>query len=132
MQIDDQGLISLPFIGATKAAGVTTVVFDRAGNFVRSWGALFFGGAHGFDLVVEDGREILYLTDLQQGLFKMTLDGELIWHVAKPDWYEGKDLKYRPSNVAVAPGGGRVFVTGTQRTSLIFSPRIVITRAFGA
>ena len=51
-------------------------MFDRAGNFVRSWGAQFFGGAHGFDLVVEDGREILYLTDLQQGLFKMTLDGE--------------------------------------------------------
>jgi hypothetical protein len=81
------------------------VVFDRSGKFVRSWGAQFFGGAHGFDLVVEDGREVLYLTDLQQGLFKMTLDGELLWHVAKPDWYQGKDLKYRPSNVAVAPGG---------------------------
>lgn len=81
------------------------VVFDAAGNFVRSWGEQFFGGAHGFDLVVEDGREILYLTDLQKGLFKMTLDGRLLWHVEKPDWYRGKDLKYRPSNVAVAPDG---------------------------
>jgi hypothetical protein len=81
------------------------VVFDPQGNFVRSWGAQFVGGAHGFDLVVEGGREILYLTDLQRGLFKMTLDGEVIWHVEKPDWYKDRDLKYRPSNVAVAPGG---------------------------
>ncbi len=82
------------------------VVFDPQGNFVRSWGDQFFGGAHGFDLVVEDGREILYVTDLQQGLFKMTLDGRVLWHVAKPDWYKDKpDLKYRPSNVAVAPNG---------------------------
>lgn len=81
------------------------VVFDPQGNFVRSWGAQFFGSAHGFDLVVEDGREILYLTDLQRGLFKMTLDGQLLWHVEKPDWYQGRDLKYRPSNVAVGPEG---------------------------
>lgn len=81
------------------------VVFDRAGNFVRSWGARFFGGAHGLDLVEEDGREVLYLTDLQQGLFKFTLEGDLIWHVARPGWYDGRDVKYRPSNVAVAPGG---------------------------
>ena len=81
------------------------VVFDPQGNFVRSWGAQFFGGAHGFDLIVEDGREVLYLTDLQRGLFKMTLDGKLLWHVEKPVWYTGRDLKYRPSNVAVAPGG---------------------------
>lgn len=82
------------------------VVFDAEGNFIRSWGPQFFGGAHGFDLIVEDGREILYLTDLQHGLFKMTLDGELLWHVEKPDWYKDHpDLKYRPSNVAVAPNG---------------------------
>jgi polysaccharide export outer membrane protein len=30
VQIDDQGLISLPFIGATKAAGVTTSELSRA------------------------------------------------------------------------------------------------------
>jgi hypothetical protein len=81
------------------------VVFDPKGNFVRSWGAQFFGGAHGFDLTVEDGREVLYLTDLQRGLFKMTLEGELLWHVEKPAWYKDRDLKYRPSNVAVAPNG---------------------------
>jgi hypothetical protein len=81
------------------------VVFDPTGKFVRSWGAQFSGGAHGFDLTVENGREILYLTDLQRGLFKMTLEGELLWHVEKPAWYKDRDLKYRPSNVAVAPNG---------------------------
>lgn len=89
------------------------VVFDRHGNFVRSWGEQFFNGAHGCDLVVEDGREILYLTDLQRGLFKMTLDGRLLWHVAKPDWYKAHPAqKYRPSNVAVAPNGDVYFSDG--------------------
>ncbi len=82
------------------------VVFDPQGNFVRSWGAQFVGGAHGFDLIVEDGREVLYITDMQRGLFKLTLDGKLLWHVEKPEWYKDHaDLKYRPSNVAVAPNG---------------------------
>ncbi|MCX6951853.1 MAG: hypothetical protein NTV51_06765 [Verrucomicrobia bacterium] len=90
------------------------VVFDAAGRFVRSWGEQFFGGAHGFDLVVEDGREILYLTDLQKGLFKMTLDGELLWHVEKPEWYKSHPevTAYRPSNVAVAPNGDVYFADG--------------------
>ena len=30
VQIDDQGLISLPFIGSTKAAGVTTSELSRS------------------------------------------------------------------------------------------------------
>src|SRR5215207_6829219 len=34
----------------------TVVVFDKSGKFVRSWGAEYFGTAHGFDLVEEDGR----------------------------------------------------------------------------
>ena len=45
----------------------------------------------------------------------------------------GKEVWRSPTDTPIraAPtvNGGRVFVTGTQRTSLIFSPRIVITRA---
>ncbi len=89
------------------------VVFDARGNFLRSWGEQFFGGAHGFDLVVEDGREVLYITDLQKGLFKTTLDGKVLWHVEKPEWYKTHpEAKYRPSNVAVAPGGDVYFADG--------------------
>jgi hypothetical protein len=94
----------------------TVVVFDRDGRFVRSWGEQFFGTAHGFDLIVEDGQELLYITDLSKGLFKMTLDGKrTIWHVDKPPFYAEtarKDLKYIPTNDAVAPDGDVYFADG--------------------
>jgi hypothetical protein len=91
----------------------TVVVFDRAGRFLRSWGAEYFGTAHGFDLIVEEGKELFYITDMARGLFKTTLEGKVIWHVAKPPFYEGrKELKYTPTNVAVAPNGDVYFADG--------------------
>ena len=51
------------------------VVFDRDGRFVRSWGEQFYGHAHGLRLVSdESGREHLYLTDDEKGIFKCTLE----------------------------------------------------------
>jgi hypothetical protein len=97
----------------TNAVKDTVVVFDRAGKFVRSWGAQFFGTAHGFDLVKEGDREVFYVTDMARGLFKTTLDGEVIWHVERPPFYAGKtDLKYTPTNVAVSPTGDVYFADG--------------------
>jgi len=91
----------------------TVVVFDKSGKFLRSWGKEYFGTAHGFDLIVEDGRELFYITDMARGLFKTTLDGQVIWHVAKPPFYDThKDLKYTPTNVAVAPNGDVYFADG--------------------
>ena len=90
----------------------TVVVFDKNGTFVRSWGEQFFKTAHGFDLIVEDGQELFYITDMARGLFKTTLDGKLIWHVEKPPFYEGKKIKYTPTNVAVAPNGDVYFADG--------------------
>jgi hypothetical protein len=90
----------------------TVVVFDSRGNFLRSWGETFFGTAHGFDLIVEDGREVLYITDMARGLYKTTLNGELLWHLPRPEFYTGKDLKYTPSNVAVAPNGDIYYSDG--------------------
>jgi hypothetical protein len=90
----------------------TVVVFDSRGSFVRSWGETFFGTAHGFDLIEEDGREVFYITDMARGLYKTTLDGEIIWHVARPEFYEGKNLRYTPTNVAIAPNGDLYFADG--------------------
>ena len=90
----------------------TVVVFDTEGKFVRSWGETFFGSAHGFDLFIEDGQEILYITDMARGLYKTTLEGKVIWHIAKPPFYEGKTLKYVPTNVAVAANGDVYFADG--------------------
>ena len=88
------------------------VVFDRDGNFVRSWGEQFFGSAHGFDLIHEDGRELFYITDMKRGLFKTTLDGKTIWHIERPPFYDEKSIKYIPTNVAVAPNGDVYFADG--------------------
>ncbi len=96
----------------SNACKDTVVVFDPTGKFVRSWGEQFIGTAHGFDLINEDGQEIFYLTDMARGLFKTTLDGKVIWHVDKPPFYSGKNLKYTPSNVAVAPNGDVYFADG--------------------
>lgn len=90
----------------------TVVVFDRNGNFLNSWGEQFFGSAHGFDLVVEGSEEVFYITDLKRGLFKTTRDGKVLWHVDKPPFYEGTDLKYVPSNVAVSQSGDVFFADG--------------------
>jgi len=91
----------------------TVVVFDKNGKFIRSWGEQFFKTAHGFDLLVENGREIFYITDMARGLFKTTLDGQLIWHVERPPFYDDKpDLKYTPTNVAIAPNGDIYFADG--------------------
>lgn len=91
----------------------TVVVFDRSGKFLRSWGEQFFRTAHGFDLIVEDGRELFYITDMARGLFKTTLDGQTIWHVDRPPFYADKPkLKYTPTNVAVAPNGDVYFADG--------------------
>jgi hypothetical protein len=65
----------------------TVVVFDKEGNFLRSWGEQFFGTAHGFDLIVEDGREIFYITDMARGLFNSVLPTK----VRSPRHFDRKD-----------------------------------------
>lgn len=95
------------------------VVFAPDGSFLRSWGAAYAGGAHGLEYVIEDGTPYFYLTDLQQGLFKLDANGEVVWHFAKPSYYERIfGLKWQPSNVAVAPDG-RVFLADGYGTGFI-------------
>ena len=107
--VDSKGLVHVLHTSRADSPKKDTVVtFDPSGRFVRSWGSEYFGSAHGFDLVRENGADFFYLTDMARGLFKTTVEGKVIWHLAKPDYYEGKSLKYTPTNVAVAPGG-RIF-----------------------
>ncbi|MBD2844200.1 hypothetical protein IDH44_03285 [Paenibacillus sp. IB182496] len=89
--------------------GPSVVKFDAHGNYLAAWGDEFGGGgAHGMLLHVEDGREVLYLTDINRGLVvKTTLDGEVLLELGvpdRPDLYDA-ERKYRPTDVAVAPGG---------------------------
>lgn len=81
------------------------LVFDASGAFIRSWGNAFEGSVHGLEIVSENGTNFAYLTDLERGLFKLTLDGEIVWRFEKPALYRKIfGLNWRPSNVALAPG----------------------------
>jgi len=87
----------------------SVVVFDQQGNFIKSWGKEFAGGAHGFYLHQDvDGREYLYMTDTERALVvKATLEGNILLEVEapnRPDLYD-QDRKYIPTDVCVAPNG---------------------------
>ena len=61
------------------------VVFDEKGKFVRSWGAMFHGGAHGMHLNKEGKNEYLYFCDEKHGIVtKRTLKGEEVWTLGYP------------------------------------------------
>src|ERR1700723_2573094 len=97
----------------------SVVVFDEKGKFVRSWGAMFRGGAHGMHLRKEGNTEYLYFCDEKHGIItKRTLKGEEVWTMGYPQgspiYQKGPGstgpggaagLNYRPTNIAIAPNG---------------------------
>ena len=97
----------------------SVVVFDDKGKFVRSWGPMFRGGAHGMHLRKEGNTEYLYFCDDKHGFIsKRTLKGEEVWTLAYPQqspvYQKGpgsngpggaNGLNYRPTNIAIAPNG---------------------------
>jgi hypothetical protein len=97
----------------------SVVVFDQKGKFVRSWGAMFRGGAHGMHLRKEGNTEYLYFCDEKHGIItKRTMKGEEVWTMGYPQdspiYQKGPGstgpggaagLNYRPTNIAVAPNG---------------------------
>jgi len=83
-------------------------VFDREGRFLGSWGEEFTKGAHGMYLSREGGEEYLYLADPARHLVaKATLDGRVLrrWGVPERAGVYTREDQYRPTDVAVAPGG---------------------------
>jgi hypothetical protein len=92
----------------------SVVVFDDKGKFVRSFGPMFRGGAHGMHLRKEGNTEYLYFCDDKHGFVtKRTLKGEEVWtlgypHESKP-YVKGlgaaNATNYRPTNIAIAPNG---------------------------
>ncbi len=93
------------------------VEFDDKGKFVKSWGAMFRGGAHGMHYQVEGNNEYLYFCDEKHGIVtKRTLDGEEVWTMGYPQgspiYQKGPGstgpggsagLNYRPTNFAIDP-----------------------------
>ena len=112
---DSQGRIYIHHtVYETSEKPDSMVVFDGRGKFIKSWGKEFRGGAHGLLIHDEAGKEFLYLCDIQRGLVvKTTLSGEEVFTLGYPKESEayakpgpdGKQIKYSPTNLAIAPNG---------------------------
>lgn len=99
--IDKQGRVFIHNTG--KEA---TMIFDPDGNFIKSWGAEFAGGAHGFDIVEENGQEFAYMSDTRRRVVvKTTLDGEVVVTFPTPPMHANNINQYCPTNITPLPNG---------------------------
>ncbi len=80
------------------------IVFDREGNFLRSWGEGVFKRAHGVTMGPDD---TIYLTDDgDHTVRKCTLDGKILLTLGipgKPAPYQGGEPFNRCTHVALSP-----------------------------
>lgn len=89
------------------------IVFDRDGNFLKSWGEEFSEGAHGLMIHEEDGEEFLYLTDyIVKVVVKTTLEGREIFRIGIPPHQptQHQPDEYRPTWTDIAPNGD-IYIT---------------------
>jgi DNA-binding beta-propeller fold protein YncE len=89
------------------------IVFDQNGKFVKSFGKEWKAdkegnGTHGMQIVMEGGKEFIYLTNLFRHEFaKLTLDGQVVWVKGYPEKsgvYKDNST-FRPTGIAVAATG---------------------------
>ena len=114
---DSQGHIYIHHtVHKTSQSLDAVVVFDNKGKFVRSFGPMFHGGAHGMHFSKEGKNEYLYFCDEKHGIVtKRTLKGEEVWTMGYPQdspiYQKGPGstgpggpagLNYRPTNFAIA------------------------------
>ncbi len=136
-------------VHATSQSPDSVVVFDPKGRFVRSWGAMFRGGAHGLFWAKEGKTEYLYFCDEKHGIVtKRTLKGEEVWTMGYPQdspiYQKGPGAKgpggaaglnYRPTNFALAPnldfwvgdGYGSYYMFHYSQASSTSYPKLVKT-----
>jgi len=122
---DSQGHIYLHHTVHADSQSLDSVIeFDDKGKFVRSWGPMFAGGAHGMHLNKEGRNEYLYFCDEKHGIVtKRTLKGEEIWTMGypqnSPTYQKGPGsngpggpagLNYRPTNIAITATGSDFWI----------------------
>ena len=83
------------------------IIYDKHGRLLGKWGNRF-PGAHGLQIVKEENREVLFITDLSiNRVFKTTLDGEVLMELTYPK-STGKyanEKEFRPSWTLHLPNG---------------------------
>lgn len=90
------------------------IIYDTAGRLVHKAGTQF-PGAHGLSLVIENGREVLFLTDLKRHkVFKTTTAGEVLaeWGWPETTGKYANETDYRPSWTLHLPDGGFYILDG--------------------
>src|SRR5207253_7915098 len=88
------------------------MVFDREGNFLRSWGEGQYPRAHGVHMGPDDS---IYLTD-DGGHFvrKCSLDGKVLIEIGvpgKPSPYMSGEPFHRCTHTALSPNGERLYIS---------------------
>ena len=82
------------------------IVFDREGNFLRTWGQGLFTRAHGLHIGTDD---TLYCTDDGDHTVRhMTTEGKLLMEIGipgKPAEYMSGEPFHRCTHTALSPGG---------------------------
>lgn len=122
--IDSAGQIYITHQGHKNMKGLdTTFVFDAAGKFIRSFGKEWHTGGHGIDIRKEGNTEYLYLTNTWANpkVVKMTVGGEIVWKLGRPEAPEYADTKknYNPTNVAFCPDGSFFIGDGYGSNSML-------------
>src|SRR5439155_22917 len=88
------------------------IVFDRDGNFLRSWGERILRRTHGITIGPND---TLWLTDdLHHTIRQFTAAGKLLLTIGDPDTpstLQGGKPFNRPTHVALCPKSGDVYVS---------------------
>lgn len=106
-----------------QQADPAILILNQDGTMHDAWGDRF-PGAHGLTLVEEAGTELLWLADSKTGeVVKMTLDGQTVLKLQRPDLPIYANGKYAPTWVAVHEerhgGNGDIWVTNGYGTSYI-------------
>src|SRR3990172_6022066 len=88
------------------------IVFDRDGNFVRSWGEGLVKRAHGITIGPDD--EVWLTDDANHTIRKFTPEGKLLLTIGDPDnpatLQSGKPFN-RPTHVALCPKTGNIYIS---------------------
>ncbi|AZQ57829.1 6-bladed beta-propeller [Maribacter sp. MJ134] len=100
---DSQGRILL----LTNHTKNNIIVYDRSGKLLEVWGT-DYPGAHGLTLHVENGEDVLYISDNNRHeVIKTTITGQVIQVFPYPKEtgkYKNKE-SYIPTETAIAPNG---------------------------
>ena len=87
------------------------MVFDRAGNFLSDWGEGEFTRPHA---IRADPDDNLFLADDSHIIDKRSRDGKLLMRLGehgKPAAWQGGDPFNRPTDIAIHPSSGDLFIT---------------------